>query len=93
VVTKRCTNFGGAVVSVLQADIEFLDAEKLPLIGSAACSENDFLGGCCLSFSSLPLIVFMWHEKLSTSSKIYQNFYQSDPFSSVVKSGMPLNQL
>ena len=26
-------------------------------------------------------------------SKIYQNFYQSDPFSSVVKSGMPLNQL
>ena len=50
---------------------------------------------CCLSISSFPLLLSTWHDELQllTSIKNYQNVYQSDPFSSVVRSGLPQNKL
>ena len=50
---------------------------------------------CCLlkvkAFETPPHPIVHANNKLL--SKIYQNMYQNDPFSSVVTSGMPLNQL
>ena len=64
-------------------------------IGSAACSVMIFLEAA--AFPSPAFLFFcprgMMNFNYRLLSKIYQRLYHNDPFSSVVTSGMPLNQL
>ena len=73
-----------------------MDAERLCMIGALVQQQNQNLLRLqqAVAFPSPAFLFFcprgIMNFNYRLLSKIYQNFYQSDPFSSVVKSGMLL---
>ena len=74
-----------------------MDAERLAMIGELVQQQNQNLLRLqqAVAFPSPAFLFFcprgMMNFNYRLLSKIYQNIYQSDPFSSMVKNGLPLD--